>query len=169
MAFNRHGGTTMRAAGQPMRRVTISQGQYEVLDDPDAVITTILGSCVAACVRDIHRGFGGMNHFVLPGPQHKSNNVGDPARYGDRLMELLVDSLFKRGANRNSLEAKIFGGANPLNTFSTVGLQNAAFAKRFLEEKGIDVVEVNVGGPYGCKLDYWPVSGKTRHTLLTGT
>ncbi|MCM2474908.1 chemotaxis protein CheD [Rhizobium sp. CG5] len=168
MAFKVYGGTTTPASVRPVRRVTIGQGQYEVLDDPDAVITTILGSCVAACIRDVRRGFGGMNHFVLPGPQHKSKSPGDPARYGDYLMELLVDEMFKRGSSRNCLEAKIFGGASPLNAFSTVGLQNAAFARDFLAEKGIAVVEVNVGGPYGCKLDYWPVSGKTRHTLLTG-
>lgn len=168
MAINWLGGTTMRVSGQSPRRVTISQGQYEVNDDPDAVITTILGSCVAACIRDTHRGFGGMNHFVLPRPPPKSNNPGDPARYGDRLMELLVDALLRRGANRNSLEAKIFGGANPLRTYSTVGQQNSAFAKRFLEGQGIAVVEVNVGGPFGCKLDYWPVTGKTKHTLLNG-
>ncbi|MGV8936874.1 MAG: chemotaxis protein CheD [Allorhizobium sp.] len=169
MAFGGDIGKPRRNAERPTRRVTIGQGEYDVLDDPGAVISTILGSCVAACVRDTRRGFGGMNHFVLPGPHANSPNAADRARYGDRLMALLIDDLFSRGATRNCLEAKIFGGASPLGFDSTVGRKNAAFALSFLQEQGIAVVEVHVGGPHGCKLDYWPVSGRTTHTLLMGT
>ncbi len=49
------------------RRVHIIQGEWKVLNDPNAVLTTILGSCVAACLRDPVAGVGGMNHFLLPG------------------------------------------------------------------------------------------------------
>ena len=169
MAFGVDNGKPTGGVQRPARRVTIGQGEYAVLDEPDAVISTILGSCVAACVRDTRRGFGGMNHFVLPGPHANSPHAADRARYGDCLMALLVDDLFARGATRNCLEARIFGGASPLGFESTVGRNNAAFALRFLQEQGIAVVEMTVGGPQGCKLDYWPVSGKTTHTLLMGT
>lgn len=169
MAFGGGNGKPVLGVQRPARRVTIGQGEYEVLDDADTVISTILGSCVAACVRDTRRGFGGMNHFVLPGPHANSPNAADRTRYGDCLMALLVDDLFARGSTRNCLEAKIFGGASPLGFESTVGRKNVAFALSFLQEQGIPVVEAHVGGPYGCKLDYWPVSGKTAHTLLMRT
>ena len=32
----------------------------------DEAITTVLGSCVSACIRDPHAQVGGMNHFMLP-------------------------------------------------------------------------------------------------------
>lgn len=91
----------------PKGRVTISQGQFAVSDDPDTVMTTVLGSCVAACIRDPVLGLGGMNHFVLPGPVTKVMSKSEAARYGCQLMELLVDGLLARGANVWRLEAKI--------------------------------------------------------------
>lgn len=32
----------------------------------DELITTVLGSCIAACIYDEGLGIGGMNHFMLP-------------------------------------------------------------------------------------------------------
>ena len=32
----------------------------------DEIVSTILGSCVSACIRDPITGIGGMNHFMLP-------------------------------------------------------------------------------------------------------
>lgn len=151
------------AAGPARRashRVTIVQGEYIVLNDPEAVISTVLGSCVAACIRDPKLGIGGMNHFVLPGQNSRVPVGGDLSRYGFHLMKLLIDDLLSRGANLRRLEAKVFGGASPCNSYYNIGEQNSAFALRFLAEKGITVVESKFGGASGCKLDYWPVSGK---------
>ena len=92
------------------------------------VLTTILGSCVAACIRDPVAGVGGMNHFLLPGSAEAMAGGGDATRYGVHLMELLINGLLKQGARRDRLEAKIFGGAKTIATFSNVGEQNAAFA-----------------------------------------
>jgi chemotaxis protein CheD len=87
------------------KRVHIIQGEYKVISDPDVVMTTILGSCVAACLRDPVAGLGGMNHFLLPGTGNVTG--GDATRYGVHLMELLINGLLKQGARRDRLEAKI--------------------------------------------------------------
>lgn len=159
MAYNWDDGAAGLARGTS-HRVTIVQGEYIVLDDPEAVITTVLGSCVAACIRDPKLGIGGMNHFVLPGHKSRVPSGGDLSRYGFHLMKLLVDDLLSRGANPRRLEAKVFGGASPCNSYYNIGEQNSAFAIQFLAEKGITVVESKLGGVSGCKLEYWPVSGK---------
>ncbi len=122
------------------RRVNIIQGEYKVVTDPNVVLTTILGSCVAACLRDPVAGVGGMNHFLLPGNAQSMTSGGDATRYGVHLMELLINGLLKKGARRDRLEAKIFGGAKTIATFSNVGEQNAAFAMQFLRDEGIRVV-----------------------------
>src|ERR1044071_2921722 len=119
------------------RRVHIIQGEWKVLNDPNAVLTTILGSCVAACLRDPVAGVGGMNHFLLPGSVDAMAQGGDMSRYGVHLMELLINGLLKQGARRDRLEAKIFGGAKTIASFSNVGQQNAEFATRFLRDEGI--------------------------------
>ncbi|MBF0306674.1 MAG: chemoreceptor glutamine deamidase CheD, partial [Alphaproteobacteria bacterium] len=45
--------------------VQVQQGDCYVTNDPNEVLCTVLGSCVAACVRDEAIGWGGMNHFLL--------------------------------------------------------------------------------------------------------
>ena len=59
----------MNEHAHEFRRINLVQGEYKVSDDPEIVFTTILGSCVGACIRDPVRGIGGMNHFLLPGPK----------------------------------------------------------------------------------------------------
>ncbi|OLP42833.1 chemoreceptor glutamine deamidase CheD [Rhizobium oryziradicis] len=150
------------------RRVHIIQGEYKVISDPDVVLSTILGSCVAACLRDPVAGVGGMNHFLLPGSANPGMGGGDATRYGVHLMELLINGLLKKGAKRERIEAKVFGGAKTIATFSNVGEQNAAFAMQFLRDEGIKVVGSSTGGEHGRKLEFWPVSGRARQYPLTG-
>lgn len=150
------------------RRVHVIQGEYKVVSDPDVVLTTILGSCVAACMRDPVVGVGGMNHFLLPGSAEAMAAGGDATRYGVHLMELLINGLLKQGARRDRLEAKIFGGAKTIARFSNVGEQNALFARQFLMDEGIRIVGESTGGEHGRKLEYWPSSGRARQHALTG-
>ena len=51
----------MIAAADPLeRRVHVGQGEHHITSDPNVVLSTILGSCVAMCVRDPLAGVGGM-------------------------------------------------------------------------------------------------------------
>ena len=115
-------------------RFNIVQGEYKVSDDPDVVLTTLLGSCVAACIRDPVKGIGGMNHFLLPGGDVGSSR--DSERIGVHLMELLLNGLMRQGAQRERLEAKLFGGARMMQGLSDIGAKNAAFAKTFPAVRG---------------------------------
>lgn len=150
------------------RRIHVIQGEWKVSNDPTAVLSTVLGSCVAACLRDPTAGVGGMNHFLLPGSVDALAQGGDMSRYGVHLMELLINGLLKQGARRDRLEAKIFGGAKTIASFSNVGQQNADFATRFLQDEGIQIVGSSTGGDAGRKLEFWPVSGRARQYALTG-
>lgn len=155
--------------GRPVRHTSIAQGQYCVSDDPDAVITTVLGSCVAACIRDPHRGIGGMNHFVLPKSPTLLPEHCDPYRYGDHLMPRLIDALIARGAKPERLEAVIFGGASTFESFYNVGERNRDFALDFLFARGVAIMDAPRVGALGCRLEYWPVSGKLVQTPLGAT
>ncbi len=52
-------------------------------------------------------------------------------------MELLVNGLLRRGARRERLEGKLFGGARTMDGLADIGARNAAFAERFLRHEGI--------------------------------
>src|SRR5262245_24664514 len=122
---------------QGSRLVHVVQGDYAIGDRPDIVLTTILGSCVSACIRDPEAGIGGMNHFLLPGVDRGQDSL----KYGVHAMELLINALLQRGAMRARLEAKLFGGACVVaGLTSDVGKENAAFAERFLDAENIPCV-----------------------------
>ena len=157
----------MNQAVKPERRIHIVQGEYKVTDDPDVVVSTLLGSCVAACIRDPAAGVGGMNHFLLPGEDGRSYNH-EAERYGDYLMELLINGLMKQGAHRDRLQAKLFGGARMMGGLSDIGKKNAEFAERYLKHEGIAVVGKDLGGERGRRLQYWPVSGRARQAYVAG-
>lgn len=143
----------------------VMEGQFLVSDDPDLVMSTVLGSCVAACLRDPTARIGGMNHFLLPGDgdRLKSN---DAERYGVHLMELLVNGLMSAGAQRSRLEAKLFGGARTIFKSSDVGAMNGNFAEHFLKNEGIKIVSRSLGGTIGRRVEYWPVSGRARQIYI---
>ncbi len=146
-------------------RVTLLQGEYRVSDDPSLVITTILGSCVAACLRDPFANVGGMNHFLLPGETDRT--VAQAAeRYGVHLMELLVNGLLKLGARRDRLKAKLFGGARIVEGLSDVGALNAKFAKHFLEVERIELIGGSLQGLRGRRIEFKPVSGDARQIFI---
>jgi len=147
------------------KRVNLIQGEYKVSADPKVVFSTLLGSCVGACIRDPIAGVGGMNHFLLPG-----NDVGSSSseseRFGVHLMELLVNGLMRHGAQRDRLVAKIFGGARMMQGLSDIGKKNADFAKRFLNYEGIRIVGSDLGGERGRRLHFWPVTGRARQSYI---
>jgi chemotaxis receptor (MCP) glutamine deamidase CheD len=50
---------------QNVEVVRILAGEYYVTHCQE-MITTVLGSCISACIRDKVANIGGMNHFMLP-------------------------------------------------------------------------------------------------------
>lgn len=140
------------------RKVHVIQGEHAVSSDAVVSMTTILGSCVAACIYDPERGVGGMNHFLLA-----DDGGGEAAmRYGAYAMEVLINDLLKAGASRERLQAKLFGGAKMLDRLSDIGAGNAAFARRFLANEDISVVSESLGGRSARRVEFWPVGGRAR-------
>ncbi len=137
-------------------------------DDEDVLIMTTLGSCIAACIWDRVARVGGMNHFMLPDAGAGANDGG---RYGSFAMELLINELLKRGANRMTLEAKVFGGAAVISGMNTlnVGERNTRFVMDYLATERIPVVSKDVQDVYPRKVCFLPHSGKAMVKRLAPT
>ena len=137
-------------------------GEYFVTGR-DMLLVTVLGSCVAACIRDQQSGIGGMNHFMLPDARvDESSQASGSARYGTYAMEILINDLIKMGARRENLEAKVFGGGNVLPglTVANVGERNAEFVLRFLATEKIHVAARDLVDNFPRKVYYFPKTGK---------
>ena len=138
----------------------ILPGEYFVTDS-GMLLVTVLGSCVAACIRDTKTGMGGMNHFMLPDDGGRET-VGASARYGTYAMEVLINHLLKMGARRNSLEAKVFGGGAVMASLasSNVGTRNAEFVLNYLKVEKIPIVAKDLLDSYPRKVYYFPDTGR---------
>jgi chemotaxis protein CheD len=151
----------------------ILPGEYHVTRD-DLVIVTVLGSCVAACLRDPDSGIGGMNHFLLPdtsggnGGGGGRDAEGESARYGSYAMEVLINQLVKLGARRTRLEAKVFGGANVIPGMHqlNIGQRNADFVLDFLKTERIPVIASDLEDTCPRKVAYFPRTGIVRMKRL---
>jgi chemotaxis protein CheD len=138
--------------------VKILPGEYFVFDE-DLLIMTTLGSCIAVCLWDRQAHVGGMNHFMLP---DNGGSGADSGRYGSFAMELLINELLKLGANRMTLEAKVFGGGAVLSGMNSlnVGERNTEFVMNYLKTERIPVVSKDVLEIYPRKVCFFPHSGK---------
>ncbi|SCZ86035.1 chemoreceptor glutamine deamidase CheD [Nitrosomonas mobilis] len=144
-----------------LEAVKLLPGEYYVTTR-DMVLSTVLGSCVSACIYDFQSGIGGMNHFMLPAGKDNHGAQLPSARFGDSAMEILLREILKRGARRANLVAKVFGGGNVQRTMVTthIGFQNAKFVKEYLARHQIRILAADLVGFNPRKIHFFPRSGK---------
>ena len=137
--------------------VKVLPGEYFVSSD-EIVMMTVLGSCISACLWDTRARIGGMNHFMLP----EGGGEDGFGRYGSYAMELLINEMLKCGARRESLQAKVFGGAQVMANFTTmnVGERNTAFVVDYLQTERIPLLSQDVLDIYPRKVCFFPSTGK---------
>lgn len=141
--------------------VKLLPNEYYVTGE-EIMLSTVLGSCVAACVRDAAAGVGGMNHFMLPGGEDAQREGGDAMRYGAYSMEILINELLKAGARRERLEAKVFGGGAVLDQMRqlNIGERNAEFVLDYLRTEHIPVLAQDLRGEQARRVHYFPRTGQ---------
>jgi chemotaxis protein CheD len=147
--------------------VKVLPGEYYITRS-DEMIVTVLGSCIAACVRDKSLGVGGMNHFMLPidrndfDPSGTKGSVTNATRYGNYAMEHLINDIIKQGGRKENLEFKIFGGGRIMNQMANVGWNNIGFVFDYLYTEGYKVFSQDIGDIFPRKVIYYPYTGKVR-------
>ncbi len=147
----------------------IKPGEFTITNK-NTLLVTVLGSCISVCLRDPLANVSGMNHFLLPYDfDHKSTKPNDAARYGVHAMELMINDMFKLGAVRERLVAKVFGGANVLSALSlpNIGQQNNAFVQAYLAAENIPILSSDVEGVYSRKIYFFPDTGEVKLKRLT--
>ena len=146
----------------------ILPGEYYVTRN-DEVITTVLGSCISACIRDPAAKVGGMNHFMLPEDSSSGDGnrwldpvAGLATRYGTHAMESLINELMKLGASRTRFEIKLFGAGRILASVTDVGARNIEFVHDYLKTEGYKVMAEDLGDIFPRRVAYFPNTGKVK-------
>lgn len=151
----------------PDRRVWLQPGEHRAVSGP-WILSTLLGSCISACLYDAEAEVAGMNHFLLAGTRYARSmpmNLTDAGRYGINAMELLINSMLKLGAEKRRLKAKVFGGSIFMShaadrRFLCVGEVNQRFIHEFLSVEGIPVDADDTGGARGRVIHFHTDSRK---------
>ncbi len=145
----------------------ILPGEYYVSMHGE-LISTVLGSCISACIRDVKMGIGGMNHFMLPmgcEDEHAGKmHLTSATRYGNFAMEMLINEILKAGGRRKNLEVKLFGGGRVLASMTKIdiGNKNINFVHEYLREEGLEISREDTGDIYPRKVLFFADTGKVR-------
>ena len=147
--------STFMAAEEMPVSVYLHPGQIYAASHA-ALVSTVLGSCVAVCLWDPIARIGGMNHFLLP--------TGKGPRYANEAMPQLIEEMTSRGAFVARIVAKVFGGACVIPGFSgsrrAIGSQNTDAALQFLTAHSIPLRATQTGGSRGRKLLFHTGTGQ---------
>jgi chemotaxis protein CheD len=145
--------------GVTRRQVNLYAGQVFASREP-AMVTTILGSCVAVCLWDVTRKTGGINHFLLP---ERVEGGLFTARFASVACEQLLAKMVTLGSEKRNLHAKVFGGASVLDALrdglQRLGERNVETALAMLAGEQIPVMAQDVGGRFGRKLVFFTDTG----------
>lgn len=141
---------------------TVHQGDCLVSDDANLTFSTVLGSCVSACIRDRVANIGGMNHFLLAEQSASAHDrYGASARYGAFAMEQLINKVLQRGTGKKAnLEIKVFGGGKINGALDDIGAKNIEFVREFLAAEGYELGKQDLGGTYARRVMFKPHSGR---------
>lgn len=140
----------------------VAPGAHAINGNASEMLSTVLGSCIAVCLRDEKKRIGGLNHFMLPAVADGQTQNRDAMLYGDTAMEVLINALMRAGCSRSNLQAKVFGGARIAAAYdqSAIGERNAQFAVDFLAHEGIAVKSRDTGGTSPRRVLFEPWSGR---------
>lgn len=132
-------------------RYHLEPGGIFALGEP-AMVSAVLGTCVAVCLHDRRLKIGGMNHFLYPKPSLFGGRA--TVEYANVAIPALIKMMQKQGSRLRDIEAQIFGGggAPGHSDSSGIGDKNIKMARKLLKKSGIRVVSEDVGGLKGRRL-----------------
>lgn len=145
--------------------ITVGMADYKTARSPDLLLTAGLGSCIGICIHDPYLKVGGMAHIMLPTAGERLG--GNPAKYADSALELLIVDILSMGANRSRLRAKIAGGAQMFSfpgkpPVLKIGDRNAEAVQDGLKKSGIPLLIADVGGSFGRTIHFDVGTGDLR-------
>ncbi len=144
--------------------IKVGMADLNVCIPPNGITTLGLGSCVGIVLYDTARKISGMVHVMLP-DSNKIRNNENLAKFADTGIDELIRRLLAMGAARNSLIAKIAGGAqmfafNSNNDMLRVGDRNVEATKEKLNSLKIPIIAEDTGANYGRTIEFYPESGE---------
>ncbi len=147
-----------------VRTIFIKPGELVIVED-EALITTVLGSCVSLVLHHAETGMAGLCHAVLP--QSKGTEAG--YHFVDQAFNHLLRQFFVSGKKTTEIKAELYGGADMFTGGHSeigVGRKNIAAALNILRDHNLKPTIINTGGLQGRKLVFYTGNGRVQMNLL---
>ncbi len=137
-----------------------------------ATVLTVLGSCLSVTMLHRQSGLCAICHGLLP-ERRGCAVCGDECREETRYVKCSIRKMVKlfsrKGVRPGEIEVKVFGGADMFDAARngrdrlSVGRMNIEAAQKTIEEAGLNVSSIDVGGTEGRKLYF---DARTGEVLL---
>jgi chemotaxis protein CheD len=155
---------------QNIEKKRVDMGEIVVTNQPVKLVTTV-GSCIAACIYDRNKRYGGMAHIVLP--QHRKDNTQEfKGKFADIAIPSLVAKMLSMGSSRSNLMAKIAGGSNMFPNIErnvlNIGQENTNAVIACLRREGFFTIQQDTGGVKGRKVEFDITTGSMLSERLNG-
>ena len=101
---------------------------------------------------------------MLPSKDERGTNE---RKYADTAIPLLLRDMEKAGARRDTITAKIMGGASMFKLIgngmmSEIGRNNVVKVKAVLADLNIAIIAEDTGGDYGRTIDFYSADGTVK-------
>lgn len=144
--------------------IKVGIADFKLCKTPDKITTVGLGSCIGIVLYSASNDICGLVHILLPSSKEIKNNA-NRAKFADTGIEDLVLALEQKGVKRNSLTAKIAGGATMFQfsgktDLGSIGERNIKAVKETLAALRIQIAAEDTGADYGRTIVFDNVSKK---------
>lgn len=133
--------------------IKVGMADLNVCKPPDSLTTLGLGSCVGIVLYDPRTKVSGLAHVMLPDSTQIKNNTNQ-AKFADTAIDVLIEKMIAKGADKKRLVAKLAGGAqmfsfNKQSDLMKIGERNAVASRDKLSTLGIKILAEDCGKNYG--------------------
>ncbi len=165
----------------------LKAGELFIMDKP-AMISTLLGSCIAVTLFNPRLHVAGICHALLPRCKKKvyRNTIDDlldgecqkctdAFKYADCAVSMMIESFWRFGVKPEETEARLFGGAKMMSGGQTldkslaVGDQNVNVARKVLANCRLKLKSTETGGTAGRKILFNTNTGEITCQLISRT
>jgi chemotaxis protein CheD len=153
--------------GSQLSRYYLKPGELYIGEET-ALVKTLLGSCVAVAMFSPRCRVGSLCHSMLPScgdAKSRAGNFPEGAKFVDCSVLCMLDWFLKRGILHDEIVVKVFGGSDMFSgprgdERKGVGRQNIDMALKIIEEVGLELAALDVGGLRGRKIIFNTYTGE---------
>ncbi|MBO1003783.1 chemotaxis protein CheD [Pseudogracilibacillus auburnensis] len=147
--------------------VKVGIADLNIIQSPDKIRTSGLGSCVGIVLYDLTKQVAGLAHIMLPDSSLTKQKNYNKYKYADTAIDILIDKLIEKDVRKFSIKAKIAGGAqmfqlNSATDVMRIGPRNVEAVTKILQMHRIPIVASDVGGNSGRTIEFDPISGNLK-------